>query len=117
MVIKSNVAERGEYKRMDDTLKEIIARIVRETDPDKIILFGSRAKGNELEWSDYDLCVLKSGVVHRRRLAQRLYRELFGVKAFIDIIVESPERFDELKDKWFLIYRDIADSGSVVYEK
>ncbi|MFQ6079779.1 MAG: nucleotidyltransferase domain-containing protein [Thermodesulfobacteriota bacterium] len=102
---------------MDDTLKEIVNRIVREADPDKIILFGSRVKGSEREWSDYDLCVLKSGVVHRRRLAQRLYRKLFGVKAFVDVIVETPERFNELKDKWFLIYSDIADSGSIIYEK
>jgi hypothetical protein len=57
------------------------------------------------------------GVVHRRRLAQRLYRELFGVRAFVDIIIETPERCDELKDKCFLIYRDIVDSGSVIYEK
>jgi predicted nucleotidyltransferase len=37
---------------MRDTLNEIIKRIVEEVEPDKIILFGSRAKGEEKEESD-----------------------------------------------------------------
>ncbi|MEW5936886.1 MAG: nucleotidyltransferase domain-containing protein [Candidatus Thermoplasmatota archaeon] len=98
-------------------MKEIIARIVEEADPDKIILFGSRAKGGDGKRSDYDLCVLKRGIKRRRKLAQRLYRKLFGVGASVDIIVETPKRFDEMKDKWFLVYSEVAKHGEVVYEK
>jgi predicted nucleotidyltransferase len=58
---------------MESTLNEIIKRIVEEVEPDKIILFGSRAKGEEKEESDYDICVLKEGIEHRRKLAQRIY--------------------------------------------
>jgi len=39
------------------------------------------------------------------------------VDASVDVIVETPERFNALKNKWFLIYSDIASSGCVVYEK
>ena len=49
---------------MESTLNEITKRIVKEADPDKIILFGSRAKGEEKKESDYDICVLKKGVEH-----------------------------------------------------
>ena len=49
---------------MESTLNEITKRIVKEADPDKIILFGSRAKGEEKEESDYDICVLKEGIEH-----------------------------------------------------
>jgi predicted nucleotidyltransferase len=34
---------------MESTLSEIIRGIVEEVDPDKIILFGSRAKGENKE--------------------------------------------------------------------
>jgi len=44
---------------MKDTLNETTKRIVEEADPDKIILFGSRAKGEAKKESDYDICVLK----------------------------------------------------------
>lgn len=102
---------------MDNKLKEIIKRIVDGADPDKIILFGSRAKENDRECSDYDICILKKDVTHKRKLAQKIYHKLFGVDASVDVIVETPEKFNELKDKWFLVYGEIAKSGSVMYEK
>ena len=88
---------------MDSKLEEIVKRIVNEVDPDKIILFGSRSREENKKWSDYDVCVLKEGVEHRRELAKRIYSKLFGVGASVDVIVETPERFGELKDKWFLV--------------
>ena len=102
---------------MDNKLKEIIKRIVDGANPDKIILFGSRAKENDRECSDYDICILKKDVTHKRKLAQKIYHKLFGVGASVDVIVETPEKFNELKDKWFLVYGEIAKSGSVMYEK
>lgn len=102
---------------MDKTLQEIIRRIVDDVDPDKIILFGSRAKGKSKEKSDYDICVLKEGIENKRKLAQKIYSELFGVGASVDVIVETPQKFDELKDKWFLVYSEVEKFGSVVYEK
>lgn len=99
------------------TLNEITKRIVEEADPDKITLFGSRAKRKETEGSDYDICVLKKGIVHKRDLTRKIYQKLFGVGASVDVIVETPDKFDELKDKWFLIYSEIAKTGRVVYEK
>lgn len=102
---------------MDDKLKEIIKKIVDVVEPDKIILFCSRVKGKNKEWSDYDICVLKKDIENKRKLAQKIYHKLFGVGASVDVIVETPEKFNELKDKWFLIHGEIAKSGSLVYEK
>ena len=86
-------------------------------DPNMIILFGSRAKEKNKECSDYDICILKKDVANKRKLAQKIYHKLFGVGASVDVIVETPEKFNELKDKWFLVYGEIAKSGSVMYEK
>lgn len=60
---------------------------------------------------------LKKGVSHRRKVAQQIYRFLYGMGAPVDIIVETPEKFEELKDNPFMIYKEISKSGKVVYEK
>ena len=98
-------------------LKKIVDIITRSADPDRIILFGSRSKGTQAHESDYDICVIKRGVKHRRELAMKLYRDLYGVGVPVDIIVETPEIFDELRDNPFMIYHDIAEQGRLIYEK
>ncbi|MBI1927583.1 nucleotidyltransferase domain-containing protein [Candidatus Poribacteria bacterium] len=102
---------------MSNPLERAIEIIIKVADPDQIILFGSRARGNARPNSDYDICVLKSGMAHRRKLTQQIYRSLLGVGVPVEVIVETPERFDALKDNPFLIYREIARYGSVIYEK
>jgi len=47
----------------------------------------------------------------------QIYRNLYGVGVAVDVIVETPDTFDELKDNPFLIYHDIALHGKVIYEK
>ena len=100
---------------MDKPLEKAIDIIV--ADPDKIILFGSRSRGNNKKDSDYDVCVLKRNVEHRRKLAQQIYVSLCDVNTPIDVIGQTPEKFDELKDDPYLIYKQIAKDGVVVYEK
>jgi len=102
---------------MTSKLRYLVDILVREVEPDRIILFGSRARGSNEERSDYDICVLKTGVSHRRKLAKQIYRLLYDIDVPVDIIVETPERFEQLKDNRFLIYREIAKYGQVIYER
>lgn len=78
---------------MTTKLKNLVQTLVKEVDPDRIILFGSRARGDAEEQSDYDICVLKTGVQHRRNLAKKIYRLLYDFDAPLDVIVETPEYF------------------------
>jgi len=102
---------------MTNPLDEAIEIIIQSIDPDKIILFGSHARGDHTKESDFDICVIKTGVSHRRKLAQQIYKFLYGVGVPVDIIVETPERFEELKDNPFMIYNEISKYGKVVYER
>jgi len=105
-------------RRNTGALKKIVEIIARSADPDRIILFGSRAKGTQdPKKSDYDICVIKSGVTHRRELAMKLYRDLYGVGVPVDVIVETPETFDKARDNPFVIYHDIATQGRIIYER
>ena len=96
-------------------LKKIIDVVTRSADPDRIILFGSRSKGTQTNTSDYDICVIKSGIRNRRELAMKLYRDLYGVGVPVDIIVETPKTFDELRDNPLMVNHDIARQGRIIY--
>ena len=102
---------------MESILKNALDIIIKKIDPDKIILFGSHSIDEYNADSDYDICILKKGVKHKRKLAQELYQVLYVTKLAVDIIVESPEKFAELKNNPFLIYHEIAATGKVLYEK
>ena len=101
----------------DKILAAIIHQVVEAADPDKIILFGSRAMGKQNKDSDYDICVLKNSIKNQNELAKKIYLNLHRIGAGVDIVVQRMKRFEELKDKWFLVYFEIAKYGKVVYEK
>src|SRR5437868_4206922 len=73
------------------TLAEIIRRIVEVARPEKIILFGSAARGRMGPNSDIDLLVIKGGKFHRDRLTKLIYAGLYGVGEAVDVVVVTPE--------------------------
>jgi len=97
-------------------LDEVIRRIVEVAQPEQIILFGSTARGEMGPDSDLDLLVIKSGV-HRRRLAQQIYMNLFGVGQAVDVIVVTPEDIDRYRDAAGLIIEPALREGKIVYER
>lgn len=102
---------------MNQEIQNITDIIIQSVQPDKIILFGSRALENNSKMSDYDICILKSGLTKKRAITQELYKLLYKTKLAIDIIVETPEKFLELKNIPYMIYREIFNNGKVIYEK
>jgi len=107
----------GRGETGNPSLDRAVAAIVETARPDRVILFGSRARGVAEGDSDYDVCVLKRGVRRRRALAQEIYCSLLGLGVAVDVIVETPARFEKLKDNPFLVYAAIARDGRVVYER
>ncbi len=99
----------------EETLQEIVRRLVVAVQPERIILFGSAARGEMGPDSDVDLLVVKSGV-HRRELAARLYRELADLPVPKDIIVATPEDLERHRDTIGLVYRAALREGRVVYD-
>ncbi len=92
-------------KNKQRLINTIVDRIIKIANPDKIILFGSYARGLAGENSDIDLMVVKKGVIQRRKLAQDIYVGLVGIPAGVDIIVETPERLEKYKTMQGMIYK------------
>lgn len=96
-------------------LETLIRRIVEVARPDRIVLFGSAARGEMGPDSDLDVLVVKSGVEHRRRLAQDIYMNLSGVGVGVDLIVLTPEDLEAQKDSVGSIVGPALDEGRVIY--
>ncbi len=94
---------------------DIVRRIVEVAQPEKIILFGSAARGEMGPHSDLDLLVIKSGV-HRRRLGVEIRRSLYGVEASLDIVVATPEDIERYKDSHALVYKPALREGMLLYD-
>jgi hypothetical protein len=61
-------------QEMKNMLDEITRRIREVSDPEQIILFGSRARGDSRPDSDVDLLIIKDNIESTRAEAGRIYR-------------------------------------------
>jgi predicted nucleotidyltransferase len=98
-----------------DVLDEIIRRIVEVAQPERIIMFGSAARGEMGPHSDVDLLVIKSNVEHRGRLTGDIYMNLIGAGQAVDVIVVTPEDVERYGDSIGLVYGPALKEGKVVY--
>ena len=94
---------------------EIIRRVIEVAQPDRIILFGSAARGQMGPDSDIDLLVIKGGIASRRLLAQQIYVHLFGVAAPVDVIVVTPQDVERFRDRVGSIIGPALRDGKEVY--
>lgn len=104
-------------ERIDtEAVHEIVRRIVDVAQPERIILFGSAARGEMTPESDLDLLVIKSDV-HRRHLAQQIYLSLIGVGPAVDVVVVTPEDIERYRDTPGLVIAPALRDGKVIYER
>ena len=96
-------------------LDKIVRRIVKVANPEKIIMFGSAARGKMGPNSDVDLLVIKKGNYHRGRLTGRIYTNMHGVGQAVDVIVVTPEDVELYKDSFALVIYPALREGKVVY--
>lgn len=96
----------------------VVKKIVREIQPEKIILFGSYARGDFNQESDLDLFIIKESEESSRAMRRKVDALLWGRRFSVDIIVRKPEEVEwnfRAKNPFYLYH--IFKDGKVVYEK
>ena len=98
-------------------LKEIVDTIIDSVHPEKIILFGSRAREDHSEHSDYDLLIIKHGLKNERKISRRIYQALFNqkIRRSVDIIVVDKDKLQIQMRNPYLIYSWALREGKVLY--
>jgi type I restriction enzyme S subunit len=113
---QSSTMKRGSGAPDERTVQEIVRRIVEAVSPEKIILFGSAARGEMGPDSDIDLLVVKACDAPRE-VERRIYRELIGIGIPKDVLVVTPGHLEKHKDTIGYIYRSALREGRIVYAR
>ncbi len=103
---------------IEQTIEEIARRIVQRFDPEKVILFGSHARGTHDVHSDVDLLVvmdLDHETKRDREIAIRLALRGLGVPK--DVLVVTPEEARIYADVVGTIVHPAMRDGRVLYER
>ena len=100
-----------------EKVQAVVKRLIQIGRPKKIILFGSYVRGDATWDSDLDVLVVAGDEVESpRRESVRLRSSVSDINMPMDILVVPYSRFEALREKLGLIYREADRRGKVVYE-
>jgi predicted nucleotidyltransferase len=104
------------YQIDDKLMMEIVRRIVATARPEKVILFGSRARGDARLDSDLDLLIVAADPQPRSLRASALYGVLSDIMIPMDILVYRPEEIEEWRNVPQAFVTTAVREGSILYE-
>jgi predicted nucleotidyltransferase len=99
-----------------ELIEDIVHRIVRTISPKKVILFGSRARGDARPESDIDILVIADSTEPRYRRSALLYGALSDILVPMDIMVYNPGEIEEWSDVRQAFVTTAIREGRVLYE-
>ncbi|MBF0179758.1 MAG: nucleotidyltransferase domain-containing protein [Magnetococcales bacterium] len=110
-----------EFPVTEEMLREMVRVIVREVDPERIVLFGSRIALDAHPESDLDLLVIEDGAFgparSRRAEAVRIWSALRRFRVPKDILVFSSDEAQRLATVFgHVVYRAMRE-GRTLYER
>ncbi|MBI4579058.1 MAG: nucleotidyltransferase domain-containing protein [Planctomycetes bacterium] len=94
-----------------------VKRIVEQFHPERVILFGSHARGDADPDSDVDLLVIMPVEGSKREKAVEIGVAVHDIPVPKGIIVSTPEEFEWRKEIAGTIERPAAREGKVVYAR
>jgi uncharacterized protein len=103
----------------EEIIQEGTRRLAEKYRPERIILFGSYARGMADDYSDVDLMVIteaaKSG--NRHKIMAEMDSALRGLRFARDIVVLTPAEFEEDKAIPGTTARYVSMEGRLLYER
>lgn len=103
-----------EYREI---LNQIIGVLKARFEPDKIILFGSLARGELEELGDVDLLVIANTEMTFRQRARAAAEIAEPFDEDLDIFVYTPSEYAEMNHEWHPFIESIKRNHVVLYEK
>ncbi len=93
-------------------IEKVVKQLVQSFSIERIILFGSRARGNADAESDYDFLVVMNFIKRRTQVAADIRKAAHISGIPMDFLLRTPEEWET----GFLLKKEIASEGIVVYE-
>jgi predicted nucleotidyltransferase len=98
-------------------IQQMVELIVAQFQPEKIILFGSHARGDDTADSDVDLLIVMPVEGSKRAKQLEIRAAVHNVRIPKDILVSRPEEFQWRKDIVGTIERPAVSEGRVLYAR
>jgi predicted nucleotidyltransferase len=102
---------------VQETIREMVRRIAAQFHPDKIILFGSHARGEAGPDSDVDLLVVMPVEGSKRQKATEIDMALADRTIPLDLLVVTPEDFERARHQIGSVLEPAALEGRVMYDR
>ena len=96
---------------------EIVQRLLAAGEPEKVILFGSRARERSRPGSDYDLLIIQRSKNPRHARAGAYYRALSDLPVEFDIVVFTPEEVADWQAVPQAFITTATREGRTLYER
>lgn len=99
-------------------IQNVANKIVREYNPEKIILFGSHAWGKPSPDSDVDLFIIKESKKRQIDRMRELRMKLIGNNfPAMDLLIYTPKELSRRLAIGDFFIREIIENGQVLYEQ
>ena len=98
-------------------IKEMGRRIGAACNPERILLFGSHARGDATDKSDIDLLVIAHNTAPKPKRSAPLYSLLRDYPFSKDILVYTPDEIEEYRHLRASLIHRALEEGIVLYEK
>lgn len=100
-----------------ETIQDIVNRIVEVANPTKIFLFGSYAEGTQNEDSDLDILVIQETEQPSVKRTIPIRLRLWGIGVPVDLLVWTTKEYDHRKDNPYSVGYQIQKKGKLLYER
>lgn len=101
----------------EEIIQAMVKSIVEKFNPEKVILFGSHARGNASPKSDIDLLIIMPIEGSRRKKMVEIYGALGPVGIPKDILVFTPDDIEKYGQLLGTILKPALEEGKVLYER
>ena len=98
-------------------IQQMVERIVAQFQPEKIILFGSHARGDTGPDSDVDLLIVMPVEGSKRAKRVEIGVALHDIPVAKDILITTPEEFEWRKETVGTIERPAMREGQILYDR
>ena len=106
-----------EIMTVADALPTMVARIVSKFAPERIILFGSQARGDARPDSDVDLLVVLDRADSKHKAAAAIRKELLDLPGPVDVIVSTPDEIAQRGHFNGTVLKPALAEGKVLYDR
>jgi uncharacterized protein len=100
-----------------EAIADMVRRIVESVSPDRVLVYGSYARGEADPESDVDFFLIFQEISDRREIVRRAYEALVGTDLPKDLVISTAQEYERYRKVASTLHAIVWREGRVVYER